>query len=295
MSARVSRLEYIGLKVRDPRTWEDFASSVLGLRAHTPRGTGPTHFRMDERHHRLSVQGGEADDLAHLGWHVDGEDDLQAIADRLEATGTPVAWASAAEAEARGADRLFRVRDPSGLVTEVVCGSHPASHASGPAAPERFVTGDLGVGHVAVFAPDPEATIRFHVEGLGLQLSDTIELDLGAAGRGRATFLHAGPRHHALAIIPVAGPTHLHHLMLQLRDMDDVGRCHDRCIEQRIPIEMDFGRHTNDEMTSFYMRSPAGFLVEVGCGGRVIDDETWQVEHYDRPSVWGHAPPAPPA
>ena len=49
------------------------------------------------------------------------------------------------------------------------------------------------------------------------------------------------------------------------------------------------GRHTNDYMTSFYAHTPSGFFVEYGCGGRLIDPDTWVAhETFDGPSFWGH-------
>jgi hypothetical protein len=58
------------------------------------------------------------------------------------------------------------------------------------------------------------------------------------------------------------------------------------------------GRHSNDQMVSFYMSTPSGFEVEYGWGGRLIDDATWQVQRHDRGTLWGHklqldAPPPP--
>ena len=41
-------------------------------------------------------------------------------------------------------------------------------------------------------------------------------------------------------------------------------------------------------MLSFYMRSPAGFEVEIGCGGRLVDDATWVVNQSAGGDVWGH-------
>ena len=54
---------------------------------------------------------------------------------------------------------------------------------------------------------------------------------------------------------------------------------------------MSLGRHTNDLMTSFYVRTPSGFEIEYGTGGRLIDDDTWKVGAYDAQSLWGHRPP----
>ena len=55
---------------------------------------------------------------------------------------------------------------------------------------------------------------------------------------------------------------------------------------------MTLGSHTNDRMTSFYVRTPSGFEIEYGTGGRSVDDATWVVGSYDAQSVWGHKPPA---
>ena len=43
-------------------------------------------------------------------------------------------------------------------------------------------------------------------------------------------------------------------------------------------------------MVSFYVKTPAGFDIEYGWGGIAVDDATWRVGQYDRPSIWGHKP-----
>jgi extradiol dioxygenase len=46
-------------------------------------------------------------------------------------------------------------------------------------------------------------------------------------------------------------------------------------------------------MTSFYVRTPSGFEIEYGTGGRRIDDDdAWTVDAYDAGSLWGHKQPA---
>jgi hypothetical protein len=85
---------------------------------------------------------------------------------------------------------------------------------------------------------------------------------------------------------------HAHHLMLEVRSIDDVGTALDEVNAQGIPLAMGLGRHPNDLMTSFYVRTPSCFEIEYGTGGRVVDDETWVVGEYDVQSLWGHKPPA---
>ena len=153
-----------------------------------------------------------------------------------------------------------------------------------------FEAGELGFGHVVLCVEDVEAALRFYREGLGLRTSDFIDLDLGKGEVVTAVFLHAGPRHHSLALVPAAAPKRLHHFMLEVKHMDDVGSTYDICRDRDVPIAMSLGRHTNDKMFSFYMESPSGFRIELGSGGVLIDDATWEIQRYDAPSLWGHRP-----
>jgi 2,3-dihydroxybiphenyl 1,2-dioxygenase len=137
---------------------------------------------------------------------------------------------------------------------------------------------------------DYDASLRFCRDGLGLKVSDFIELDMGEAGRTTVAFFHAGARHHSLAMAQFPAPKRLHHFMLQARDFDDVGSTYDLCQDRRVPIVASLGRHTNDRMTSFYMTSPSGFQIEFGHGGIEIDDHDWQVRTHHAASTWGHRP-----
>ncbi|MCL4747158.1 MAG: VOC family protein [Burkholderiaceae bacterium] len=157
-----------------------------------------------------------------------------------------------------------------------------------PRAIGEFHAGELGFGHVVLAVDDYESSLRFYRDGLGLLISDYIELDMGAAGKTTVAFLHSGPRHYSLAIAQFPAPKRLHHFMLQVRDIDDVGSTYDLCQDLRVPIASSLGRHTNDLTTSFYMVSPSGFQVEYGHGGREIDDDDWEVRTHHAASVWGH-------
>ena len=70
--------------------------------------------------------------------------------------------------------------------------------------------------------------------------------------------------------------------------MEDVGRCHDRMREAGIPESATLGKHTNDEMTGFYMQTPSGFDLEIGYDGLIIDPENWQTTAHETISEWGH-------
>jgi hypothetical protein len=104
----------------------------------------------------------------------------------------------------------------------------------------------------------------------------------------KAYFLHLNPRHHSFAMIET-GHNSVHHMMVELFMLDDVGQAYDLALGEDGPIATTMGRHSNDFMTSFYARTPSGFFVEYGWGGRSIDPATHSpVEMTCGPSLWGH-------
>jgi hypothetical protein len=126
-----------------------------------------------------------------------------------------------------------------------------------------------------------DAVMPFYVDLLGFALSDYMQKPF------RAYFFHINARHHSLALIET-GRNGMHHLMVELFSLDDVGQSYDIALSQQERVSVTLGRHTNDLMTSFYARTPSSFMVECGWGGREIDP-TWQpFELKDGPSLWGH-------
>jgi extradiol dioxygenase len=76
--------------------------------------------------------------------------------------------------------------------------------------------------------------------------------------------------------------------MLEVTSLDDVGTALDVIGARQIPLAMTLGRHTNDLMTSFYVRTPSGFEIEYGWNGLLVDEASWETSVIDQPSVWGH-------
>lgn len=293
---RVTQLGYLGLEVSDLARWEKFATGVLGLECGGADPDGSLFLRMDEHHHRFALRKGPRDDIAFAGWQARNEDELRAIAERLGGQGVAVTWGSAAEARQRRVAALIRLSDPSGIATEVCCGPliEPERPFRSPRDIAGFEASHLGLGHIVLAVDDYDASLRFYRDGLGLRVSDFIDLDMGGAEATRVAFFHCGPRHHSLAIVQLAAPRRLHHFMLQVRQLRDVGSTFDRCRDEAVPIRSELGCHTNDRMVSFYAETPSGFQVEYGHGGVEIDDDTWQVETYRAASTWGHRAPAVP-
>jgi len=141
------------------------------------------------------------------------------------------------------------------------------------------------VGHAFQIVRDPAPYQPLYEDILGFRLSDHIEFGPEILG----TFLHCNPRHHSFAYAPIPpAPQGVGHLMFEVDDLDLVGRAWDKVADGAAPVALTFGKHSNDEMLSFYAVAPSGFQVECGYGGKLIDDETWTPSRYDVTSSWGH-------
>src|SRR5262245_29929696 len=285
----IDQLGYLAFEVSDLGAWEKFATEVLGLVvvSKTARGFA---LRLDDHAARIFVEEGPADDLAAVGWEVADEATLADVAARLRAGGNDVREGTPEEAAARGVVRMIVARDPAGTRVEVAFGPAMAAEPfASPLARSGFVAGAYGLGHLVVSAPEPAATAAFYQDLLGFRLSDRIVCTFYGYPVD-ITFLHTNPRHHSLAF-GGPQPKRLHHFLLEVGSIDDVGAALDRALENGVRIAQMIGRHPNDKMVSFYAFTPSGFQFEYGTGGRLVDDATWKPTVHDRVSEWGHHPP----
>jgi 3,4-dihydroxy-9,10-secoandrosta-1,3,5(10)-triene-9,17-dione 4,5-dioxygenase len=88
--------------------------------------------------------------------------------------------------------------------------------------------------------------------------------------------------------MPGETPSGIVHLMMEVENSDDVGLALDRAIRRKVPMSATLGRHVNDKMLSFYMKTPSGFDVEFGCEGLEVDDHSWVARESTAVSLWGH-------
>jgi 2,3-dihydroxybiphenyl 1,2-dioxygenase len=274
-------LGYAGFGSDKLEDWRQFGTNLLGFQA-VERGNSLLSFRMDDRKQRVVIDRAIGDGARFFGWEVADGAALDALAARLDGAGVAVTSEPQTLADARRVRALISFRDPAGNRLEAF---HGAEVDDTPFSPGRsisgFRTGALGLGHVVLTVENITPVMAFYVDVLGFKLSDYIEKPF------RAYFFHVNPRHHSLALIETGG-NGMHHLMVEMFSLDDVGQSYDVALaEDRVNVTL--GRHTNDLMTSFYAKTPSSFMVECGWGGREVDPATWQpVEMTHGPSLWGH-------
>jgi 2,3-dihydroxybiphenyl 1,2-dioxygenase len=275
-------LGYAGFGSADLEDWRQFGTGLVGLQA-VERSPSLLAFRMDDRKQRIVIDRSLPDGARFFGWEVADAAALDALAARLEQAETAVIAEPQTSADTRRVRALISFRDPAGNRLEAFYG---AEIDDTPFSPGRsisgFRTGPLGLGHAVLTVENIDAVMPFYVDVLGFGLSDYMQKPF------RAYFFHINARHHSLALIET-GRNGMHHLMVELFSLDDVGQSYDVALSEPERVSVTLGRHTNDLMTSFYAKTPSSFMIECGWGGREIDPKTWRpFELQDGPSLWGH-------
>jgi catechol 2,3-dioxygenase-like lactoylglutathione lyase family enzyme len=184
--------------------------------------------RQGAPHHRAA---GPSNDAVFIGFETTSAAAFDVIIDRLQAAGFEVTDGTDEDRRSRRVERLARVSAPWGIPVEIVAGLEQATTPySSQLVPGGFHTGGVGFGH-AVFATTAfDEAHRFSIEGLGLDQSDWLEMEIAAGIELEVRFYHCNERHHtvALARAPFELPQKLHHIMFETNSRDDVGAAFDR-------------------------------------------------------------------
>src|ERR1700754_975693 len=227
-------LGYVGFGSADLDGWRQFGTGLVGLQS-VERSSSLLAFRMDDRKQRIVIDRAMPDSARFFGWEVADAAALDQLGARLEAAGIEVTDEPAALADARRGARLISFRDPAGNRLEAF---HGAETADTPFSPGRsisgFRTGPLGVGHVVLTVQQIDPMMAFYVDVLGFGLSDYIEKPF------RAYFFHVNARHHSLAMIET-GKSGMHHLMVEMFSLDDVGQAYDIALSEQDRVAVTLG------------------------------------------------------
>lgn len=279
-------LGYIGLDVPDVGAWAAFAHDIIGLdHGLAPSEAGPdgsAYLRIDDWSWRIALHPARAAGIAYVGLEVRGKNELAACLSAIEKAGYPARTGTAAEASARSVTGIGFTTDPGGNPIEIFYGplvTNKYRNAHGMA----FLTGALGMGHINLFVSDYAKSSAFYQDVLGFRLTDYYDLGSGQ----KVNFFHTNPRHHTIGLMELVPVDRLHHLMLEVCELDMVGLAYDRVLASGHKVTSTLGRHSNDEIVSFYVESPSGAEVEIGWGARTVD-ASW-TPRFRRPGdIWGH-------
>lgn len=286
-------LGYIVIETDRFADWRRFGTDAIGMH-HDDLSRDLMRFRLDDQECRFLVRRGPAEDVVATGWHIDDHAAFERIAARLRAHGVPVTEGTAEEASLRGVERLLRFPGPKRITQEIYTTPRRSTEplrmlASG------FVTGDSGMGHIAITSTRPTRLRGYFDTVFDARLTDYIDETIGGI-KLKIRFLRVNERHHSVAIAATRGlpldpiRTRVQHLNIQAATLDDLAQSYRRVHELGFDMALSIGQHTNDKELSYYARTPSGFEWEVGWNPVVIDESTWEPSTHQGISVWGHTP-----
>ncbi|MFN8071801.1 MAG: VOC family protein [Mycobacterium sp.] len=290
----IRSLGYLRFEATDVPAWREYALKVLGVVEGKGAVHGALYLRMDDFPARLVIVPGDRDRLLVAGWECANAQGLQNIRDALDIEGVPYKEATAAQLADRRVDEMIVFADPSGNELEVFHGAALEHRRVVSPYGHKFVTGEQGLGHVVLSTRDDAEALHFYRDVLGFHLRDSMRLPPQLVGRPAdgppawLRFFGCNPRHHSLAFLPMPTPSGVVHLMMEVENSDDVGLCLDRALRRKVPMSATLGRHVNDKMLSFYMKTPGGFDIEFGCEGLQVEDDDWIARESTAVSLWGH-------
>jgi 2,3-dihydroxybiphenyl 1,2-dioxygenase len=286
------RLGYVVIDTEKFAEWRRFGRDAIGMHLDD---TLPDvmRFRLDDHACRFLVRRGPAEDVSALGWQIDDHRTFDEIRTRVTRHGVPVIEGTTEETALRGVERLIRFPGPNGLTQEIF--TRPSIDASplDTAVRGGFVTGEAGIGHVAVTSAKPHQVRGYYDTVFDARLTDFIDETISGL-KFKIRFLRVNQRHHSIAIAAVnrlpINPirTRVQHVNIQVADLDDMTASYQRIKDLGFDMALAVGQHTNDRELSYYAVTPSGFEWEVGWNPIVIDEKTWEPTTYQGISIWGH-------
>ncbi|WP_432093050.1 VOC family protein [Streptomyces sp. bgisy100] len=287
-------LGYIVIETNRFADWRRFGTDAIGMH-HDALSRNLMRFRLDDQECRFLIRRGPAEDVVATGWYIDDHATFERIEARIRAHGVPLAVGTDEDAALRGVERLLRFPGPKGI-TQEICTTPAKSAEPLRTLASGFVTGEGGMGHIALTSTKPAQIRGYFNTVFDARLTDYIDETISGV-KLRIRFLRVNERHHSIAVAATRGGlsidpirTRVQHLNIQAATLDDVAQSYQRVHELGFDMALSVGRHTNDKELSYYARTPSGFEWEVGWNPVVVDESTWEPTTHQGISIWGHLP-----
>lgn len=287
-------LGYIAIESRRFADWRRFGKDAIGMHL-DEMAPDVIRFRLDDHQARFIIVRGPAEDVVALGWELDDHESFDRIIARVTGHGVPTVDGTDEEAAIRGVERLVRFPGPNRLAQEIFTRAHLTDQPLAMTNRGGFVTGNAGMGHVAITSTKPQQMRGYYNTVFDARLSDYIDETISGA-KLKIRFLRVNERHHSIAIANVrtlpVNPirTRVQHLNIEVASLDDMTHAYQRVKQLGFDMALSVGQHTNDEELSFYAQSPSGFEWEVGWNPITVDEKTWEPTTHQGISIWGHTP-----
>jgi catechol 2,3-dioxygenase len=253
---------HVALQTRDLAAAVAQATTIMGLRVSRQDDEG-ADLTCGAPRHELQLLRSDVDALDHIGLEAAGPAALAEVRRRLDRAGIPLVQ-----------DRPLDPALPEGFVFELPGRVTVELYTGMPHdQPDYVPTGvrPTRFGHVNVYVPDPEPTLRALVDVLDFRISDYI--------RGGA-FTRCNPDHHGIAVLP--GDNKLHHHAWEVASLGDLGRLGDVLDAAGSALVEGPVRHGIGRNLAAYFAGASGEAVEYYTDmERIHDDHAHVPGHWD--------------
>ncbi|MXO66405.1 VOC family protein [Altericroceibacterium endophyticum] len=263
----VTDLHYVSLAVPDLAAERRFFGETWGL-IEVAEQDGKVYFAAEGMPHPYVIVLRENEERMTdlIGFSAESREDVDALFEQVKASGSKII-SEPGPADGPAGGYAFRFFDPDGRAMEVISDTTPREFREldkGEAIP-------IGISHVVFHSPDHKGLANWFENALGFRLSDWIGEFM--------VFLRCNKAHHRLAILP--GPPALNHIAFDVSSVDEMMRGLARMHRNDVELSWGPGRHTAGNNTFSYFLTPNGNAVEYTSDLEEVDEETWEVTHYE--------------
>jgi len=280
----VMRPGHAAIRVLELEPAVAYYTDTLGLMETGRDEQGRVYFKCWDEHDAYSVIVHEADSpgLEYMGFRVDSEATLDALAGSIEGSGlaTDLKWMPAGELRETG--RRFQFRAPSGHLFELFASKTAAGIATGDLNPAPWPDGLRGMSpthfdHCALSGTHIQETVRLFCDVLGFKVAEEIIVGEHDQEQIVGSFLTCSNKPHDVAFLAYPEPGKLHHMSFGTQSWSDLLRAADIISKKDVMLDIGPTRHGVTRGQTIYFFDPSGNRNEVFAGGYL---------HYpDRPKI----------
>ncbi len=223
-------------------------------------------------HHSLVLTEGPQPALGHIGWRTNGQEELDAAVQQIEADGRGEGWVEPSV----GHGRAYRYRGPGGHLHEVFWEverykASPELKSTFPTRPQRFTGRGVAVrmiDHVTVASLDVMKDVTWYRDTLGFRFTEYTVPDGMPDLVVFAQLTTNETSHNYAFVLDFSGvPGRFNHVAFYVPERTDLLRAADLLLEAGVEIEFGPGEHGIGEMPYLYVREPGGIRVELNANG----------------------------
>ena len=268
--SHLAHVEIMTPKLEESTT---FFKELLGLEESAREGRTVYLRGWGEYYHSsLILTEGSQPALGHIGWRTNGQEELEAAVQQIEASGRGEGWVDASI----GHGRAYRFRGPGGQLQEVFWEverykAPPALKSTFPTRPQRFTGRGVAVrmlDHVTVCSRDVMKDVAWHRDTLGFRFTEYTVPDQYPDMVVFAQLTTIETSHNFAFVLDFSHiPGRLNHVAFYVPERTDLLRAADLLLEAGVEIEFGPGEHGIGEMPYLYIREPGGMRVELNANG----------------------------